>query len=385
MADYVGRWKCDDCGTEVWGILRHCPNCGANTTGKYYLPEGEPPTTEEEVRRIIQAGPNWQCRFCQSDNYGDTGFCTECGGSRDGTKRRRTREYGAEEVPHTDEDVSHDGEPAGEPARTYGHSSFASTRFDSSSNRWEGSPRVDVSRFMKPALIALVLLVIAGLVYLLLRPYEVHTAIDRFEWTRTIHIDQYRTVREGDWSIPAGGRYVSDEQRIHHYNRVLDHYETKTRQVSAGSEQFVCGKTDNGNGTFSDRYCTRTIYRTETYQDPVYRNDPVYQTWYHYDIDKWVPSRVVPTGNSNRNDPLPYWGNFNLECANQAILGCERESYRQEHYYVVFRWQDGDQRKEFRHEEERADWDSYDAQGEFTLVLNGLNVLLNDPLRPEKK
>lgn len=44
------------------------------------------------------------------------------------------------------------------------------------------------------------------------------------------------------------------------------------------------------------RTCTRptytTRYRTESYQDPVYRQDPVWDTWHRYDIDRWVTIRT---------------------------------------------------------------------------------------------
>jgi hypothetical protein len=385
MADYVGRWKCDNCGEEVWGILRHCPQCGTNTTGKYYLPENEPPTTAEEVMKIIRAGANWQCRFCQSDNYGDAPHCTECGAAREGSPTRKTRNYGLEETPTSDEEVPHDGyvEPEVEPQV---RPTYTRSAAHSGTNAWSTftSGGFDVSQLLKPALIALVVLVVGGLAFLAFRQYEVKASIDHFEWSRTIHVDQYRTVREGAWSIPAGGRYVSEEQKIHHYDRVFSHYETRTRQVSAGSESYACGMRDNGNGTFSTNYCTRPIYRTESYQEAVYRQEPRYATWYHYDIDKWTPSRHVPTANTNRDDPLPYWGELVLQCANLNRLGCERERHREEHYFVIFIWQDGEDRREYRHEEDRADWDSYDVQGEYTLVLNGFNVLVNDPLRPEE-
>jgi hypothetical protein len=112
---------------------------------------------------------------------------------------------------------------------------------------------------------------------------------------------------------------AQNERAIHHYNRVLDHYEDKTRQVpqrvASGShqEQYACGTrtVDKGNGFFSQEttYCSRTVtdytttYKTEHYQDPVYRQDPVYQTRYTYQVDRWVTERFEKASGVTS----PYW------------------------------------------------------------------------------
>jgi hypothetical protein len=68
-----------------------------------------------------------------------------------------------------------------------------------------------------------------------------------------------------------------------------------------------------GNGYFQDKICTDAVYetrtRTETYQDPIYRQDPVYQTKYTYDIEKWVPIRTERAGGIQLN---PSWPKVNL-------------------------------------------------------------------------
>jgi hypothetical protein len=242
---------------------------------------------------------------------------------------------------------------------------------------------IDLGKFVSPAILLMVLGAIAFLGYLALRRYDVTATIAGFDWNRTIHVDEYRTVREGDWSAPAGARNISTQRKIHHYDRVLDHYESKTRQVSAGSESYDCGRTDNGDGTFTDRTCSRTVYRTESYQEPVYRDEPVYRTWYDYDIDKWIPARQVNSANDSRTDPTPFWNELTLKCANAVQLGCERENRREEHYFVTFKWQDGEETRTFRYEDSRGDWDQYDQGQSFTLTFNGFNTLMNDPLRPE--
>lgn len=388
MADYVGRWDCPNCKSVVWGILNHCPQCGAACTGKYYLPEGERPTTAAEVLKIIQSGPSWQCEHCSSTNYGHAGFCVDCGAEKGKSQSYWVIEYDTNDTPRSSAE-------AGDP---FSHSPAASVyaptppprAYDGTSYQSAGTSfsRPSISRLKTPALIAagvLGLIAIVAILVLLFKPYDVGATADRFEWSRTIYIDQYRTVREGDWTVPLSGRQVATEQRVHHYVTVLDHYETRSRQVASGSESYSCGTVSNGNGTFSDRTCSRPTYRTEYYQEPVYRQDPVYATWYICDIDRWVPSRTVDTAGQSRTSPTPHWGELLLNCSGQPVLGCEWENSRTERYSVIFTWKDGEEQKEYRLQEEREDWDAYDSGKSYTLTLNRMGMLLNDPLRPEKE
>ena len=70
------------------------------------------------------------------------------------------------------------------------------------------------------------------------------------------------------------------------------HAETRYRdvRVQVGTETYVCGKVDMGNGYFQDRYCTRPVYttRSEPYQHTVYRDVPIYATRYSYKLMEWV-------------------------------------------------------------------------------------------------
>ena len=64
--------------------------------------------------------------------------------------------------------------------------------------------------------------------------------------------------------------------------------------------------------------------RTETYQDPVYIQVPVYQTRYYYHLWRWEYARSVETSGTD-NDP--YYGEMNLSRK-------ERENGRYEQYYL---------------------------------------------------
>jgi hypothetical protein len=171
--------------------------------------------------------------------------------------------------------------------------------------------------------------------------WDLHPAeVTRQGWDRAIAVERYRTVREEGWSVPAEGRQVDSRREIRSYNHVLDHYETRTRQVServqTGTRTYTCGSVDRGNGYFEDMTCTEpeyeTRYRTESYQEPVYRDDPVYDTKYTYDIEKWMPER---TERASGAADEPAWPAVRLAEG-------EREGRRMEKYVVYFRDDEGE-------------------------------------------
>ena len=141
----------------------------------------------------------------------------------------------------------------------------------------------------------------------------------------------HKTFHESDWSVPDGARVTSQRREIHHYDQVLDHYETKTRQVAKSRISHYETRTstrDLGNGYFEENTYQEPVYETyydiETYQDPVYRDEPVYRTKYYYDIDRWVYERSITSSGNNQK---PYWGKEDLKTK-------ERVSGKNEKYMV---------------------------------------------------
>ena len=63
-------------------------------------------------------------------------------------------------------------------------------------------------------------------------PVERTATVTGFAWEQMINLEEFTLCHESDWSVPPGGRITSTAEEIHHYETVLDHYETKTRTVS---------------------------------------------------------------------------------------------------------------------------------------------------------
>ena len=139
-------------------------------------------------------------------------------------------------------------------------------------------------------------------------------------------------MRESSWNLPDDAWNVTSRDEVYTYNHVLDHYETRTREVS---EQVLDGYDteieyrDLGNGYYEEiehqvpRY--RTEYHTETYEEPVYVDIPVFAKKYYYSIMKWLYDRDEVTSGA---DNEPYFAELNLP-------ENERESGRREQYWIL--------------------------------------------------
>lgn len=273
MAIRVGRWDCSTCGTTgVLGPETRCPNCGAPRPPdvRFYLPEDAEVVQDAARTAQALAGADWICGHCRAQNRAAQSVCTGCGNPRDESSRDaalQVREFSPHELPRTAAGVA--------PARPL-HPDLVPPQ---------------KGRHARQLLIAL--LGLAAAIFLAGRiPKSFPVQVSAFRWERSIQMEHYEWVTHEDWQTPAGARNVSAFQAIHHYDQIFRGYETRYRtvQVAVGTETYVCGSQDMGNGYFQDRYCTRTVYesREEPYQEAVYESVPVYATKYRYEVMEWV-------------------------------------------------------------------------------------------------
>ena len=149
-------------------------------------------------------------------------------------------------------------------------------------------------------------------------------------WTRTIEIEQYQQLSESGWILPAGAEVTSRKQEIHHYDTVLDHYETvqvqRSREVLDHYDTSYTYR-DMGDGHFEEVEHSTPVYRTEYYMDteqqPVYVQVPRFQTMFYYTIWRW---KVVREETSSGNAHNAAWPELNL--ASDEREGTHREAYR---------------------------------------------------------
>ncbi|HET7229871.1 MAG TPA: hypothetical protein VFJ16_07710 [Longimicrobium sp.] len=322
MAIREGRWDCPSCGA-VGQLGRHvyCTGCGSPRPEKvtFYLPGDAAEVTDAAQLSQAQAGADWVCEHCGGSARAIDTACPGCGAPRGSSAERQVHEYGMDDTPRS-----------GAPPR-------AALSPPPSAARPQQPPRK--SHFVRNVFLLLIASLI-GWVGWANRTRHVEAVVTAKEWDRSIQVEAYRTVTEEDWSLPPGGRQVRSYRAIRSYRRVLDHYETKTRQVServqTGTRTYTCGHVDKGNGYFEDRTCTEpeyeTRYHTETYQDPVYRQEPIYDTKHVYRIERWVPDTLL---REHGDTTAPVW-------PRTVPDDTTRDGEKKQKYLMTFRAGDGE-------------------------------------------
>lgn len=312
----LGRWDCEFCSQKgIPADVRNCPNCGhpVGQNVKYYLPTGSKDYVDA---KIVPKGPDWQCSYCNSYNRYDAAFCTNCGASvKGGTSYFESPPENSEPTVSTD-------------TNTYENENIPRTsayRSVRSRNPW-------FVLFLTGIAVAAII----GIISFIAAPKEKTLTVDGFSWERTIYIDEYKTVKESDWHMPPGARYLYTREEIRSYDHQFAGYrtETYTEQEIDYYEDYVSGYRDLGNGYFEEIYSSRPVYKTvtKTREVPYYIDIPIYDTKYYYDIDKWVAGRKAETSGTDKN---PYWGPEPPPASAKPKIGDEKVSRRSENYYIV--------------------------------------------------
>lgn len=281
MAIRVGRWDCASCGRKGnLGPQTRCESCGDRRPEnvRFYLPSDAEMVNDEAQLRAARAGADWICGHCSGHNKVQHQECQSCGNPRDERSEDvelAVKEYVLGDVPQQGRRKE---DEAGERYRA-----LHATQTGRSFNKFRSITRLGGLGVMG--------LLIVGAIWLWAFPKSIEVEVSGFRWERSIQFEQYEAVQQEAWQLPGDAFDVQSFQAIHHYNKVLKGYETRTRQVKVkvGEERYVCGQRDLGNGYFEDKYCTRPIYdyQQETYEEPVYENIPVYQTRYRFQVMAW--------------------------------------------------------------------------------------------------
>ena len=315
----MGYWDCPVCGNkEIRGDVVNCPSCGrARGDVKFYVKgytEGES-LREEELGRFEELdekkaeemgkNPDWYCSFCNSLNSDNAQVCGNCGASRSDS-----------EANYFDMLKKNQEKEAAELA---------------------AQPRVNEGpqkRSRRPLIIfaAILLAIIGVIVWMNGSKTAGDLKVTALNWTRVIQIEENKQYSESDWSLPDGAELTATKQELHHYDSVLDHYESRevqrSRQVVDHYETYYT-YTDNGNGSFTEVAHERPVYTTEYYtetvQEPIYRQVPRYAAKYYYTIWRWNPEREVTASGTDHNAAWPEY----------TLAENEREGQRAEAYFFT--------------------------------------------------
>ena len=326
-----GLWDCNYCGTKGnRGSIRECPNCGRSRDEdvKFYMP-GNITYVSEEKEKTINRNPDWICPYCNSLNSDSLNICPSCGAAR----TSEVHDYFSikEEQSHPNNfSNTVDNQNTEEDNDSIYEQKIAMEK--KNTEKLKLVPSFIKKHWKAMLSIPVIIAIIIGMAYLFI-PKNEEIVIKEFGWERSIEIEKFQTVFENGWSLPDGARLQYTSTEISHYESVLDHYETKTRQVEkeriSHYESYVSGYKDLGNGYFEEiidqRPVYETYYETEEYQEAVYRDEPVYRTKYYYEIDKWLYERSIDTNGLNQE---PYW-------AETVLKENERISKKSQKYYIT--------------------------------------------------
>ena len=362
-------WECPYCKSIIHGKYRSCKNCGSPIPNnvKYLMPDekkvqdaiknnevlyGEYEKFEDEKgnksevvpESEVRLKPNWTCDYCGYQNFDSTQYCEGCGAPKSNINyfqyyRNLENKKKKDNTDHRELSYKKESKITSKNINNDDRSSIYD-HYVSNPYKAERKPsrfNFSIEDFKIPLII---LASIIGFIFLiwLFTPITRNAVIEGFTWERVIDIEEFTLCREDDWSIPPGAKVTDERQEIHHYDRVIDHYETKTRQVS---HQVLDGYDthyqDLGNGQArtvqTPRY--KTVYTTETYQEPVYKSVPVYRTKYYYDIGRW---KIVDKLTTMENDKDPYWYITELPTnIDNPNYGDRKQGSRIESYIAIVR------------------------------------------------
>lgn len=310
MGDKIeAYWDCQYCYTKgIQGRLTRCPYCGKSrgVGTEFYLKEKDNVVSDKD----IEEKPDWYCSYCDTLNPYSRKDCINCGSLRNES--------------------------------TDNYFSLKDRKNNLNNEKIESKKTIKNWKDLIQGheliivIVLLVMLIFSVMVTIKLTKNifynDVTLDITEKSWSREIQIEEYKVVRQSDWSLPADGKLAYTKEEIYTYNQILDHYEEVTEQKS---EQYISGYetidnyVDLGNGYYENRSYQKPIYSTryytETYQKPVYRSEPVYKTKYYYDAERWVYVRSV-TAEGNEE---PYWPD------SQSLKDNEREGNKIEKYFIT--------------------------------------------------
>ena len=358
-------WACASCKQRGnRGLARHCENCGKPKDDRddEYFPDDlsrNNALTDPSALGLAKAGPDWKCAYCGTLQNGTGRCCAYCGADREtGEKRWQARLRAAFEAPTT-----------GRRSETVREATVLGGRVVGPAPGSAGSADdVEVRRLRKPLpkkallVVGALAAVLALVLFFVLRTRVVEATVTAVHWEHRVLVDRYRIWGREGWSPDAQAFDVEDRgRRVHHYEAVLDHYQTvhENYQEACGEdcvdEPPVCRTTprrcvSNGNGTAEcsggDRECsgggqrctTRYCSRTRTREEPVYREEPRYQTWYAWRVWDWGHDRTVTHQGDSTETTWP----GDAEIAPRAPLAAREQerNHREACYSVTFGYED---------------------------------------------
>jgi hypothetical protein len=326
------RWQCSSCGHTNLGRHKKCQECAdpKDKSEKYVMPSDTASAAtikSAELLALAKAGANWRCEFCGSDQRAMDGQCGNCGAAPSGKSI-----------------LDEDKKPVKK--RSWGQRLLRILR------RWLRKRSVRI---------ALALIVIVTAIVLWTgRTRHFDATVHAATWRHTITVERYRVWDRDGWRQelrPDAFDVISQGQKIHHYDDVLDGYDTEhyTEQVACGEDctsvPETCSETcsDNGNGfatcttscsgggqSCTTRYCSES----RTREVPRYRKEPRYAEAVTYRIWDWGHDRSVHASGLGVDDLR--WPDEEAQVGTNLGDKEKERALRAQSYSVTLRYDEGE-------------------------------------------
>jgi hypothetical protein len=268
-------WKCSYCGHVNQGRDIKCQGCKAakqKADVDDVNPEG-PEVTDEKLRAMAQAGANWVCQFCGSQERNSDGTCKNCGVKSGEGRGESIRER---EI----------GPPPPSGSRT---------------------PRPPPSARRRWLIIGGIGLALIGLVWLFV-PHEVGASVKSVHWQYQADLEQRTIVLGSGFSVPPGAFNLSCQDRV------------SIEKQDCNPHNCNCHKktVDQGNGFSKVQEVCSTCYDK--------CDHTVTRRWCSYSTYEW---RTVASQKSAGDDQDPHWPAM-------PALNADQRMNRHEAYTVNF-------------------------------------------------
>ena len=293
-ARYEMLWDCPGCDTpKLLGLThRHCPNCGAaQDPGRRYYPKDE---DKIAVENHPFQGADRVCPACDTPNAAAATFCVNCGSDLAGAKAVQAR------AQQSNEGKASFDEDSAKAARDEALARRQAERAPAP----PPAPKTGGMGLLALGVGFVGLVVCAGLALFLFWKKEEAFTVAGHRWTREVPVEELGPVQDSAWrdQVPSDARAMSCVQA-----------ERSTRKIADGEDCHDV-RSDNGDGTFSEKRECVTRYREE----------PVYDDKCSFTVDRWHTSRTERAEGAAAS-PAPAWPAVSLR-ANERE-GSRRETY----------------------------------------------------------
>ncbi len=282
---YEMLWDCEYCNAKklLGKTHRFCPNCGApQDANARYFPEEKDKVAVQDHQYF---GADKICSACGTANSAKAEFCQQCGNSLGDGKAVKQQ---TEQVQGRDGKFHAINEKPPENKNSNSNSTVT----------W---------------LVVLGIVLLVGIWAVLFWNKEVKAVVTGHHWQRIIEVEEFGERQKEDWCNvkPSDAYRISKEEKVRSTRKVADGQECTTHKV------------DKGDGTYAEKQECQ----------PRYREEPVYDDYCHYSVNRWEVERKIET---HGDDKKPYWGKVSLAKEGNC-MGCEREGDRKESYQLLLK------------------------------------------------